>query len=307
MNTLRLSTRSSPLAVWQANQVSAGLRAHGINCLVQPLATTGDIDLVSPIYEMGVEGVFTRELDIAVLNRQADIAVHSLKDMPVVPAKGLYLAAVLERGSYEDLLIHQGPVDFSQHGLVVATSSIRRRAQWLQRYPHHRTENVRGNIQTRVDKLRSSGWHGLIMAKAAYERLQLQLDALVLDWMMPAPGQGAIAVVCREDDHEARRELALINHMPTMMCVSAERQFLHAMKGGCSAPISALAVLETDALFLRAALHNLDGSRFVPYERRFPVGDWALAGQLAADEVLKQPLARDILRQLYSERPGLML
>jgi hydroxymethylbilane synthase len=307
MNRLRLSTRSSPLALWQANEVTARLRAQGVDCMVEPLNTTGDVDLVSPIYEMGVEGVFTRELDIAVLNGKADIAVHSLKDMPVVPAKGLVIAAVLERGAHEDLLIHKGAIDFEREPFTVATSSIRRRAQWLQRYPRHQTANIRGNIQTRIDKLESSDWNGMIMAKAAYDRLELNLESTVLGWMLPAPGQGAIAVACRNDDRSTREILATIDHRPTNLCVTAERQFLRELKGGCSAPISALATISARGLYLKAALHSIDGSRHVSYEKQFSLETGVTPGQIAADEVLQQPLAKSILKDIYRDRPGLML
>lgn len=307
MKPLVLSTRSSPLAIWQANEVAARLRAQGVECKVETLKTTGDVDLVSPIYELGVEGVFTRELDIAVLNSSADIAVHSLKDMPVIPAKGLTIAAILPRGAHEDLFIYKGVVDFSQTGFTIATSSIRRRAQWLQKFPQHQTANIRGNIQTRIEKLTASDWNGMIMAKAAYDRLQLNLDANVLDWMLPAPGQGAIAVVCRDKDTATRNMLATINDPQTTLCVTAERQFLREMKGGCSAPISALATIDEVGLHFKAALHSIDGRLFVPYERQFPADTGTTPGKVAAAEVMQQPLASEILRDIYRDRPGLML
>ncbi|MEJ0029079.1 MAG: hydroxymethylbilane synthase [Bacteroidota bacterium] len=190
MEALRLATRSSKLALWQANEVASRLKEKGIACEIVPVRSAGDIDLVNPIYEMGVQGVFTRELDIALLNHDADIAVHSLKDVPVVTAKGTTIAAVLPRADAHDVLIHKGKTP-GEEKFIVATSSIRRRSQWLAKFPHHETVNIRGNVETRIQKLNESDFDGLIMAKAAIDRLEMKLpNMLVLDWMLPAPAQG---------------------------------------------------------------------------------------------------------------------
>jgi hydroxymethylbilane synthase len=273
-----------------------------------PLESTGDIDLVKPIYELGVQGVFTKELDIALLNKEADAAVHSLKDIPIVLAKGLQIAAVLERASYEDLLITKGKQPESGKPFTLATSSIRRKAQWLEKYPHHHTENVRGNVETRIKKLMDSDWDGLLMAKAAVERLDLKLQHTeVLTWMLPAPGQGAIAVVCREDDADTIRQLIQLNHEPTFIAVSAERQFLHDLKGGCSAPISAFARFENDVLSFDAAIHSLDGKRNFRISKQFSGSSMADAGKTAAQKILASPEGVTILNEIFQNRPEMKL
>lgn len=295
MHAIRLATRSSRLALWQANEVAAQLLEKGVACELIPVRSMGDIDLVNPIYEMGVQGVFTRELDIALLNKEADIAVHSLKDIPVVPAKGLMIAAVLPRADVYDVLIHKGKIP-GKEKFVVATSSIRRRSQWLERFPNHETVNIRGNVETRIQKLNESAFDGLIMAKAAIDRLEMKLPSkLTLDWMLPAPGQGAIAIVCRQDDTEVIAKLDKINHLDTMTVVTAERDFLHELKGGCSAPISAHAIVSGDQMTFEGAVHSLDGKQSFKVTRVFGKGDFSNAGRYCAEEVLSSPKGRPIL------------
>ncbi|HZY80574.1 MAG TPA: hydroxymethylbilane synthase [Cyclobacteriaceae bacterium] len=295
MRTIRLATRSSRLALWQANEVSGRLRDKGVVCKIVPVRSMGDIDLVNPIYEMGVQGVFTRELDIALLNKDADIAVHSLKDVPVVPAKGLTIASMLPRADVRDVLIHKGKIP-SQEKFIVATSSIRRRSQWLERFPNHETVNIRGNVETRIQKLNESDFDGLIMAKAAIDRLEMNLPyALTLDWMLPAPGQGAIAIVCRHDDTEAIAHLDKINHLDTMTAVTAERDFLHELKGGCSAPISAHAVVNGEQMSFEGAVHSLDGKESFRVSHTYMKGDFSNGGRYCAKEVLGSPKGKPIL------------
>jgi hydroxymethylbilane synthase len=295
MRAIRLATRSSRLALWQANEVSGRLLNKGVACEIVPVRSMGDIDLVNPIYEMGVQGVFTRELDIALLNKDADIAVHSLKDIPVVPAKGLIIAAVLERADPRDVLIHKGKEPGSEK-FIVATSSIRRRSQWLEHYPDDETVNIRGNVETRIQKLNDSGFDGLIMAKAAIDRLEIDLPlTLTLDWMLPAPGQGAIAVVCRSNDTEVIAALDKINHLHTMTAVTAERDFLHELKGGCSAPISAHAVADGEQMTFEGAVHSLDGKESFRVRHVCMKSDFSNAGRYCAQEVLASPKGKPIL------------
>ncbi|HMJ67349.1 MAG TPA: hydroxymethylbilane synthase [Cyclobacteriaceae bacterium] len=305
MHPIRLATRSSRLALWQANEVAARLLEQGVHCELVPVRSMGDIDLVSPIYEMGVQGVFTRELDIALLNNDADIAVHSLKDIPVVPAKGLTLAAVLPRGDVHDVLIHKGK-EPDKEKFIVATSSIRRRSQWLERFPHHETVNIRGNVETRIQKLDESDFDGLIMAKAAIDRLEIDLPfTQTLYWMLPAPGQGAIAIVCRHGDEDVFNNILKINDRRTMIAVKAERDFLHELKGGCSAPISAYAFVTDDAMNFEAAVHSVDGKRSYRVEKRFGKGDFFEAGRYCAELVLGASEGRDILDEVFRSKPEL--
>jgi hydroxymethylbilane synthase len=305
MHPIRLATRSSRLALWQANEVATLLSEKGVTCEIVPVRSIGDIDLVNPIYEIGVQGVFTRELDIALLNNDADIAVHSLKDIPVIPAKGLTLAAVLPRADVHDVLIHKGK-EPGKEKFVVATSSIRRRSQWLERFPHHETVNIRGNVETRIQKLGESDFDGLIMAKAAIDRLQIHLPfTQTLYWMLPAPGQGAIAIVCRQGEDAVLNKLKKINDLQTMIAVKAERDFLHELKGGCSAPISAHAFVTGDTMNFEAAVHSVDGKRSYRVEKRFGKGDFFEAGRYCAEEVLVSSEGRDILDEVFRSKPEL--
>ncbi|MBL7763850.1 MAG: hydroxymethylbilane synthase, partial [Chitinophagaceae bacterium] len=196
---IRIGTRESQLAVWQATQVKDLLAASGYQSELTYIKSEGDIDLKTPLYEMGVQGIFTRSLDIALLNDKIDIAVHSMKDVPTQLPEGIVQAAVLKRGSYKDLLVVKGETSnvkatpiieklFTSHAstFTIATSSIRRKAQWLNKFPHHKIENLRGNVNTRLKKLDESNWSGAIFAAAGLERINLRPENSVeLDWMLP--------------------------------------------------------------------------------------------------------------------------
>jgi hydroxymethylbilane synthase len=201
---IRIGTRESQLAVWQAMQVKEMLEVEGMAAVLVPIKSEGDIDLKTPLYEMGVQGIFTRSLDIALLNNTIDIAVHSMKDVPTQLPRGVAQAAVLKRGPVHDLLVYKGDADFLHHrdsAARIATSSIRRQAQWLHRYPHHQIHNLRGNVNTRLRKLAEEDWQAAIFAQAGLERIGLRPEkSIVLEWMLPAPAQGAIVVAARAND-----------------------------------------------------------------------------------------------------------
>lgn len=304
MRVLRLATRSSHLALWQTDAVAHGLTQLGNVCEQVPIVSTGDIDLIKPIYALGVQGVFTKELDIALLSHQADVAVHSLKDIPIVLAKGLALAAVLERADHRDVVITKTSLSIvNTTNFMLATSSIRRQAQWLERYPNHSTANVRGNVETRIKKLETSTWNGLLMAKAALDRLALKLEfAEPLDWMLPAPGQGAIAVVCRQDDSNVLNICKQLNHPTTWCAVNAERVFLHTLKGGCSAPMSALATVADGKIHLSGAVHSLNGKQAIRVEATRDADAWKKAGQDCAQQVLASNAGQKILADIFSTK-----
>lgn len=305
MHALRLATRSSRLALWQANEVAAQLLKKGITCEIVPVRSSGDIDLVNPIYEMGVTGVFTRELDIALLSHDADLAVHSLKDVPVITAKGTAVSAVLPRADVHDVLIHKGKLP-GEEKFIVATSSIRRRSQWLERYPHHETVNIRGNVETRIQKFLESDFDGLIMAKAAIDRLNIRVPhRQTLDWMLPAPGQGAVAIACRHNDKPVLDKIMKVNHEQTLQAVTAERDFLHELKGGCSAPISAHAVIDGDQMAFTGAVHSLDGKKSIHVSKVFGKSDFPDVGRYCAEEVLSAVEGRTILEEIFRARPEL--
>jgi hydroxymethylbilane synthase len=305
--TIRIITRESRLALWQTNAVTSRLEQQGSLCKVISVKSTGDIDLVKPIYEIGVQGVFTKELDSALLNSQADAAVHSLKDIPTVLAAGLTIAAVLERGSFEDILfVKSGFAPDSGQPATIATSSIRRKAQWLERFPDHTMVNVRGNVETRVNKFRESAWDGMILAKAGAERLNLDLtNSIGLPWMVPSPAQGAVAVVCRKEATDLIALFTSLHDPPTHQCVTVERDFLRHLHGGCSVPISAHARIEGDTLHFVGAVHSLDGTRSFRVAKQFEKPRWQEAGKRAAEEVESSESGSAILREIHHAKGGL--
>jgi len=289
---IRIGTRESQLAVWQARAVQQLLSLAGFESELLYIKSEGDIDLVTPLYEMGVQGVFTRSLDIALLNNKIDIAVHSMKDVPVQPAKGIVQAAVLKRASYKDLLVFKTDDSFLQNiGSVatIATSSIRRKAQWLHRYPHHIIENLRGNVNTRLQKVKDSNWQGAIFAAAGLERIELRSENCVeLDWMLPAPAQGAIMVVCREQDDFCTSACAHFNDNSTALCVKIERDFLKTLQGGCSTPISALAEIDNDAVIFKGNIVTPDGKEKIETTASAAVKDAHNIGVQSALDILQK-------------------
>jgi hydroxymethylbilane synthase len=294
-DTLRIGTRESQLAVWQATQVSDLLIAAGYKTELVYIKSEGDINLTTPLYEMGVQGIFTRSLDIALLNNKIDIAVHSMKDVPVVLPQGITQAAVLKRGSYKDLLVAGKGIHFINNEptlnqasqFIIATSSIRRKAQWLHRYPGSRMENLRGNVNTRLKKLAESEWNGAIFAAAGLERIGLRPEnSIELDWMLPAPAQGAILVVCRMEDRKAWNACQPMNDEHTATCVKAERDFLKTLMGGCSTPISALASVKDGQLKIEGNILSIDGTQKLEVEKETSLEKAYSLGVDAALEIL---------------------
>lgn len=288
---IRIGTRESALALYQAYEVQRRLNEKGITTEIVEITSDGDVDLVTPLYEMGIQGIFTKSLDIALLQNRIDIAVHSTKDVPTKLAKGLVLSAMLERATPFDCLVlpkgkeHQ---DYTTEG-IIGTSSLRRKSQWLHRYPQHKTENLRGNIQTRLKKLDESNWHGAIFAQAAIERLDVTSHKVItLDWMLPSPSQGAIGIVCRQDDNEAYEICQSINHEPTNVCVSAERDFLAALHGGCAVPIAAYAKFEDNKIHFKGNVYSLDATHKCEVDMYVDASQHNKIGDLAAKELLAQ-------------------
>lgn len=335
---LRIGTRDSQLAVWQATLVQDLLKTAGIASELVYMKSEGDINLVTPLYEIGVTGVFTKVLDIALLNNTIDIAVHSMKDVPTQLANGLQQAAVLERASHKDIFVYKNDSDLEALGFVngewadretallvretanvkrensaadaapftsevsrftLATSSIRRIAQWKHRYPTHTIENLRGNVNTRLRKVAESNWNGAIFAGAGLERINLRPEKSIdLDWMLPAPAQGAIMVVCRKDDNYALDACQSFHHNHTALCVQAERDFLRTLMGGCSTPISALAQMRNGKVWLRGNICAPDGSRMVEVEKEAALEQAQTLGVLLANELLNQPYVTEIVQQV---------
>lgn len=283
---IRIGTRDSELALWQAKTVQAALEELGHKTELLPVKSTGDLNLEQPLYEMGITGIFTKTLDVAMLTGKIDIAVHSMKDVPTALPKGIVEAAVLKRANSKDILIHKG-LDFLNAEGVIATGSLRRKAQWLNKYPSHNCVDLRGNVNTRMQKLKDSNWNGAIFAAAGLERINLTPEnSLDLDWMLPAPAQGAMLVVAMENDTEIREILKALNHRESEICVHMEREFLRVLEGGCTAPIGALATVEGKQISFKGALFSLDGKKQVSIERKIPMEDAPNFGKECALKVL---------------------
>ena len=293
---LRIGTRESQLAVWQATRVKELLAEYGFESELIYIKSEGDIDLVTPLYEMGVQGIFTRSLDIALLNNTIDIAVHSMKDVPTQLPEGIEQASVLKRGAVKDLLVWKGEWsmvngEWSIPGktqLQIATSSIRRKAQWLHKFPSSHIHTLRGNVNTRLKKLQEENWDGAIFAAAGLERINLRPEnSIELDWMLPAPAQGAIMVVCRKEDSYALDACVHFNDADTAFCTKIERHFLSALLGGCSTPISAYAEIKNDNVHFSGNIFSLDGKQKAEFETSVPVVEASDLGFYAAEELLK--------------------
>lgn len=288
---IRIGTRESQLAVWQATQVKTLLEKEGVTAMLVPIKSEGDIDLKTPLYQMGVQGVFTRSLDIALLNNTIDIAVHSMKDVPTQLPEGLQQAAVLKRGPVHDLLVYKHDTDFLRHRdsiAQIATSSIRRIAQWRHRFPNHRIHNLRGNVNTRLRKLAEENWDAAIFAQAGLERINLRPEnSIVLDWMLPAPAQGAIMVVGRNEDTRTLQCCEPLNDPDTALCTKIERDFLRTLLGGCSTPISALAEVEDGDVYFSGQLLSPDGKQNVEIEKILPLDKADSIGRSAAEDLLE--------------------
>ena len=290
---IRIGTRKSPLAIWQAKLVQKALKKQGFSTELVGLSTEGDTDLVTPLYEMGVQGVFTKAADIALLNDQIDIAVHSLKDVPTRLAIGIVQAAVLKRAAHSDILVYKNDLHFldtpPQYKATIGTGSIRRKAQWLHRFPHHQIENLRGNVNTRLQKLADNDWQGAVFAAAGLERIGLRpQNSLDLDWMLPAPAQGAIAVVCRVGEEWLIEACAALNDSLTALCTHIERDFLRQLMGGCSTPIAALAVAKNDDILLRGNICSLNGEQKIEIDIKMPLETAQNLGKIGAKEILNK-------------------
>lgn len=303
---IKIASRTSKLALWQTELVKLRLEALGHTCEIVPIESTGDMQLAQPIYTLGISGVFTKQLDIALLNKQADIAVHSLKDVPTQLAQGLTIAAVLERGPCEDLVIvkDKSILEDTLSQATIASGSLRRRGQWLAKYPGHKLVGIRGNVQTRLRKFAESAeMDAIIFAKAGLERLGLVPDnAEVLHWMLPAPAQGIIGIACREEDVEMQQILTAVNHQQTFIAATVERQFMQTMMGGCSVPISALAQVNGSELEFKGAMHAFDGARSFEVNRVMLVSEWNDAGRICAEKLLQQPGAGALIEEIRNKK-----
>lgn len=296
---LRIGTRDSQLALWQAQTVEKQLNDLGYRTEIIAVKSQGDLILDKPLYELGITGIFTKTLDVAMINGEVDIAVHSMKDVPTALPQGIVQAAVLPRANVKDVLVYKGSTDFLEMPATIATGSLRRQAQWLNRYPNHTVVDLRGNVNTRMQKLQDNEWSGAVFAAAGLERLGfIQKNEIKcpsfegfwesLDWMIPAPAQGAMVVVAMDHDSYAQEALSQLNSIETEICTAIERQFLRTLEGGCTAPIGALAHYDegNDEIQFHGVLLSIDGQEKLEIQRNFPINEWKKLGFYCAKEIL---------------------
>ena len=287
---IRIGTRDSELALWQAHTVQNKLNDLGYKTEIVAVKSQGDIILDKPLYELGITGIFTKTLDIAMINGDVDIAVHSMKDVPTALPTGIVQAAVLERANTLDILVHKGNLDFLETNGTIATGSLRRQAQWLNKYPNHTVVDLRGNVNSRMRKLQESDWNGAVFAAAGLERINLKpTDYIDLDWMIPAPAQGAMLVVAMGNDNFTLDALSNLNHVETQICTHIERQFLRTLEGGCTAPIGALAKYneEEDTIHFDGVLFSLNGKEKIEVHKIVDISEWKKLGFYSAQEILE--------------------
>lgn len=300
---IKIGTRDSQLALWQAHTVQDQLHALGYKTELVPVKATGDLVLDKPLYEMGITGVFTKTLDVAMLTGTVDIAVHSMKDVPTALPKGIVQTAVLKRANTQDILVHKGDIDYSK-SCTIATGSLRRKAQWLHKYPHHTVVDLRGNVNTRLQKLSDNNWDGAIFAKAGLERINvLPKNHENLDWMVPAPAQGAMVIVALENDHFSIEATAKLNDKGCEICTQIERSFLRKLEGGCTAPIGALAIKEHGVIQFKGCLYSLDGIQKIELEKTIDLTQTTTAGEqcaIALQTMGGEELMQEIKKELNS-------
>jgi hydroxymethylbilane synthase len=300
-SSLRLGTRGSPLALWQANHVADRLRPVVAPRRVElvTIETHGDRDQATALAAMGGFGVFTKAIQVAILEGRADVAVHSLKDLPTIPTEGLELVAVPPRGPAGDAFVSNRHRRFDElpEGAVVGTSSLRRRAQVLNRRPDLRLIDLRGNVETRLRKLDEQNLDAIVLAEAGLVRLGLANRITeILDpvWMLPAVGQGAIGLECRADDGETKHFVEALRDPETFARVTAERAMLFALGGGCLVPIGVTSKVADGRLTARGAVLSADGKRRIVATHEGPADTPLAVGQELAAMLLGEG-AREIL------------
>ena len=298
---IRIGTRDSQLALWQAKKVQQKLNNLGYKTELVPVKSTGDIVLDKPLYELGITGIFTKTLDVAMLNGNVDIAVHSMKDVPTALPIGIRQTAVLERANTLDILVHKG-LDFLSRKGTIATGSLRRKAQWLHRYPKHKVVDLRGNVNLRLQKLEDSNWGGAIFAKAGLERIEvLPENHTDLSWMVPAPAQGAVVVHTMNNDVFTTEAVAKLNDTTAETCTAIERDFLRELEGGCTAPIGALATIENNLISFEGVLFSLDGEQKIEVQLNgIELSEFKDLGIRCAQEILSTG-GRELMKEIKAE------
>jgi hydroxymethylbilane synthase len=309
MNKIRIATRKSALALWQAEYVKAELLRHHPQLQVElvPMSTQGDKILDTPLAKIGGKGLFVKELEQAMLEGRADIAVHSMKDVPVEFPPGLILHTICPRENPQDAFVSNQFRTLEQlpPGAVVGTSSLRRQCQLKALRPDLSVRDLRGNVNTRLAKLDNGEYAAIILAAAGLIRLGFQqriASLLAVEISLPANGQGAVGIECRSEDVAVQQLLAPLEHGPTRSCVLAERAMNRKLQGGCQVPIGAYAEIENDTLWLRGLVGSLDGREIIRHQLRGPVAQAEQLGTALAEHLLAQGADR-ILQDVYQAAP----
>lgn len=304
--TLKIATRQSPLALWQANYVKDRLQQLYPDLTIElvPMVTKGDVILDSPLAKIGGKGLFVKELENALLNKEADIAVHSMKDVPMQFPEGLGLAVICQREDPRDAFVSHAYRTFAElpQGAVVGTSSLRRQCQLKAMRPDLDIRSLRGNVGTRLSKLDNGDYDAIILASAGLIRLGLAdriASFIDVEQSLPAAGQGAVGIECRTDDVQVHTLLVPLADAETTYCVRAERAMNNHLQGGCQVPIGGYAVLQQGQLYLRALVGDIDGSRIIRAEGKSAVENAEVLGVKIAEQLLAQG-ADKILQAIYS-------
>lgn len=308
---LRIGTRASDLALWQARHVQSLLMQTGFEAQLVEITTTGDKILDVPLSDIGDKALFTKELDIALIEARIDVAVHSLKDLPTTLPDGIVLAAVSDREDPSDVLVahpdFSGQLDDIPQRATIATSSLRRQAQLRAWRDDLEVVPVRGNVNTRLRKLDESDWHGIILAYAGLARLGMHdriRQRIPFDIMLPAVSQGVLGVVCREEDAAVRHAVRdAVDHPPTGACVMAERAFLRTLEGGCSVPVGAQARLEGETLRVEGSVASLDGRTHLRDRIEGQADDAERLGVRLAEQMLSRG-ADAVLSDIRKKQPA---
>ncbi|MCU7914650.1 MAG: hydroxymethylbilane synthase [Candidatus Thiodiazotropha sp. (ex Gloverina cf. vestifex)] len=303
--TIRIATRKSPLAMWQAEHVAAELKkAHpGIEVELLGMTTQGDKILDTPLAKIGGKGLFIKELEQGLLSGEADIAVHSMKDVPVELPEGLHLPVIMQREDPRDAFVSNNykNLDELPQGACVGTSSLRRQSQLAERRPDIKIKSLRGNVNTRLRKLDEGEYDAIILAAAGLKRLGFEerITALIgPEQSLPAIGQGAVGIECRADDAQTNALISPLHHDDTAVCVRAERSMNQRLNGGCQVPIAGYAMLESGNLWLRGLVGEPDGSDIIRGEVEGATEEAEAMGIGLAERLLEWG-ADEILKALY--------
>jgi len=285
---IKIGSRKSKLALWQTHHVADRLKELGHTYELILIESEGDKVLDTPLPLIGGKGVFTKALDDVILDKTIDIAVHSFKDIPTALEPNLEVCAILKRENPTDALVCRKDLDFlNNNSAVIATSSNRRKAQWLNKYPHHKMVDIRGNVPTRIQKLKDGQWDATILASAGLIRLGFENEiGQELSWMVSAPAQGAVAIICHTENESIKSIVNELNDEDTALCTSIERSFLNILNGGCSAPVGAHVTLSENTLSFEGVVVSTDGKEKITISLEDDKANGLHLAQRAAQEAL---------------------